>query len=195
MDTGSLNKESILDAAENVIRRFGTNKANISDVARIFNVSHAAIYRYYESKTALWNAVTKRWLHRISEPLELIVSMDLPAEEKLRLWLEGLIHAKRDSALRDPEMFAKYAALAESSGEVLEEHLTQLHRQLSGIISEGIENGTFAKADVGKSAQAVLSATSCFHHPSFSAGWGDPEIEQKFEAVFELLCGGLKHRS
>ncbi|MFW2489028.1 TetR/AcrR family transcriptional regulator [Clostridium chromiireducens] len=58
----------ILNATEEVIRRFGPDKANITDVAKSLKVSHAAIYRYYNGKTALLNAVTERWLTHLHAP-------------------------------------------------------------------------------------------------------------------------------
>jgi AcrR family transcriptional regulator len=54
----SLNKEIILNTTEEMIRRYGPEKANISDVAQSLNVSHAELYRYYNGKTDLWNAIT-----------------------------------------------------------------------------------------------------------------------------------------
>lgn len=54
-----LTKDSVLDAAEAVLRRFGLAKSNLSDVARALGVSHAAIYRYYENKAALRKAVRR----------------------------------------------------------------------------------------------------------------------------------------
>ena len=41
-----LSRDRILAAAEDVIRRFGPDKANVVDVARALGVSHAAVYRH-----------------------------------------------------------------------------------------------------------------------------------------------------
>jgi hypothetical protein len=43
LDRISLDKEVILNATEEVIRRYGPEKANISDVAKLLKVSHAAL--------------------------------------------------------------------------------------------------------------------------------------------------------
>ena len=69
-----LTAETILDTAEDVLRRFGPAKATVVDVARALDVSHGSVYRHFPSKAALRDAVTERWLARVSEPLEAIVT-------------------------------------------------------------------------------------------------------------------------
>ena len=59
-----LTREEILDAAEEVLRRYGPAKANVVDVARALNVSHGSVYRHFPSKAALREAVAERWLER-----------------------------------------------------------------------------------------------------------------------------------
>ena len=39
--------ERILDAAEAVLRRHGTEKANVVDIARSLDMSHGNIYRHF----------------------------------------------------------------------------------------------------------------------------------------------------
>ncbi|HEY1384219.1 MAG TPA: TetR/AcrR family transcriptional regulator, partial [Dongiaceae bacterium] len=67
---GVLTREKILEAAEDVLRRFGPSKTTVVDVARALGVSHGSVYRHFPSKAALREAVLERWLHRISDPLE-----------------------------------------------------------------------------------------------------------------------------
>jgi AcrR family transcriptional regulator len=94
--TGSvLTRERILEAAEDALRRYGPAKANVVDVARALGVSHGTVYRHFESKAALRDAVTDRWLARIGTPLEKIAAEDGPAADRLRRWLVKLSQAKR----------------------------------------------------------------------------------------------------
>ena len=93
--TEALSAERILDAAEEVLRRYGPQKTTVVDVARALDVSHGTVYRHYPSKAALRDAVVARWLHRLTEPLERIASAADPAPERLRAWLAALAEAKR----------------------------------------------------------------------------------------------------
>ncbi len=71
-ETLVLTPERILEVTEDVLRRFGLAKATVVDVARALDVSHGSVYRHFPSKASLRDAVAKRWLERVSTPLEKI---------------------------------------------------------------------------------------------------------------------------
>lgn len=190
MDKNSLDKEIILNATEKVIRRFGPDKANITDVAKLLKVSHAALYRYYNGKTALWSAVTERWLTNLHAASKDILKEDYPADIKLFLLLEDFAEAKRRSAINDPEMFAHYLKLAQSSMEVLEKSIEEGINRIQEIIVQGITEGIFFTESPHQAAKTVYLATSVFIYPN---SFEDPERKQKIESVVKLLIRGLKN--
>ena len=159
MPEALLTPERILVAAEDVLRRYGPAKATVVDVARVLGgidgvsigeiaalagVSQGALYRHFPSKSTLREAVTERWLARISGPLGAIAAENAPALDRLRRWLELLISSKRSRALEDPELFATYMELVGESREVVLAHVSILTEQLASIIGDGIHSGGFA---------------------------------------------------
>lgn len=162
-----LNKNNILDVAEQVIKKFGVTKAGISDVARFFKVSHAAIYRYYENKKALWDAVTERWLDTTSKPLLEILENDGSSIDKLKAWLFKLFEAKKISAETDPEMFEIYATLVQQSGSVLENHMIELKKQVSTILLEGIKKSEIKAIEIERTASCNYHGNRSFPSPVF----------------------------
>jgi AcrR family transcriptional regulator len=190
LDKISLDKEIILNATEEVIRRYGPEKANISDVAKTLKVSHAALYRYYNGKTDLWNAVTERWLSNLHAPSKDILKEDIPADIKLFRLLEDFAEAKRRSAVNDPEMFANYLKLAQSSMDVIEKSKEDGINCIKDIIVQGITEGIFFDESPNQAAVAVYLATSVFIHPnSFEV----PNRKQNIDSVINLLIRGLKN--
>jgi AcrR family transcriptional regulator len=187
-----LTPERILEAAEDVLRRYGPAKANVVDVARALGVSHGSVYRHFESKAALRDAVTDRWLARIGAPLEKIAAEDSPATDRLRRWLVKLSKAKRKKALDDPELFATYMALVTDAREVVDAHVDNLVGQVAHIVSDGVEQGEFAVEDPQQAARAIFDATARFHNPAFSSQWSDPGLDDALESVVALLLGGLQ---
>ncbi|WP_243128350.1 TetR/AcrR family transcriptional regulator [Clostridium chromiireducens] len=186
----SLDKEMILNATEEVIRRFGPDKANITDVAKSLKVSHAAIYRYYNGKTALLNAVTERWLTHLHAPSNDILKEDSPADVKLSKLLESFVEAKHRSAINEPEMFANYIKLAKSSMEVIEKGIEEGINSIEKIIVQGITEGIFFTGSPYQEAKAVYLATSVFIHPN---SFEDPDRKQNIKSVVNLLIKGLKN--
>lgn len=194
MTDTALTPGQILEAAEEVLRRFGPAKATVVDVARVLRVSHGSVYRHFASKAALREAVAEGWLERAHAPLPAITAADTPAPERLREWLATLLATKRKKALDDPELFATYMVLVGESSAVIAAHVDGLVRQLARIIGDGVAAGDFAVADVDAAARAVFDATARFHDPVHAAEWADPDIERAFDAVCSLLLAGLACR-
>ncbi|MFZ0547160.1 MAG: TetR family transcriptional regulator [Candidatus Promineifilaceae bacterium] len=191
MSDSVLTAEQILEAAEEVLRRFGPEKATVVDVARALGVSHGSVYRHFASKAALRDAVTEQWLARMVEPLEAITAEDGPPTEQLRRWLDSLIAAKRRQALEDPELFAMYLTLAAEAREVVQAHVTHLVGQLTKIIADGVERGEFSTTDSAVTGRAVFDATARFHNPAHAGQWSNPGIDVAFEGVWTLIIDGL----
>ena len=191
MAAETLTAERILEAAEEVLRRYGPAKANVVDVARALGVSHGSVYRHFASKVALRDAVTERWLSEISGPLEAVALGGGSAPERLGRWLDLLVASKRRRAFDDPELFATYVGLAAEAREVVGAHVEALVDQLARIIADGIAAGDFVAGDPRAAARAAFDATSRFHNPAHAAAWGDPGIDAAYERVRTLVLRGL----
>ncbi|MFJ2673668.1 TetR family transcriptional regulator [Streptomyces sp. NPDC087525] len=193
MATEPLTAERILEATEEVLRRYGPAKATVVDVARVLGVSHGSVYRHFGTKAALREAVTSRWLSRTETALAAIMDGEAePGPEKLRGWLLALFDTKRHKAGDDPELFATFSVLIDESSDVVEAHLTELAHQLTRIVEEGVREGEFVAADPASTAGAVFAATARFHDPSYAPEWRKPTIDAEFTAVCDLLLRGLR---
>ncbi|MFN6461670.1 MAG: TetR family transcriptional regulator [Nostoc sp. DedVER02] len=191
MNDSPLTPERILDAAEEVLRRYGLAKATVVDVARFLEVSHGTIYRHFPSKAALRDAVAERWLHRVSTPLAAIAQEPGSARERLHRWFEQLMTLKRQKVLKEPELFATYSAITQEARGVVEAHVTELLRQVTAIVESGISSNEFGVTDPQAAAKAVFQATVRFHHPAHASEWSDPDIDRDFAQVWRLIIAGL----
>jgi len=193
-DGGILNPDAILDAAEDVLRRYGPGKANVIDVAKSLGVSHGSVYRHFPSKVALRDAVAERWLARISEPLAAIAAGGGPALDRLRRWLDQLTDTKQRMAREDPELFATFDQITSESRDVVRAHVEHLAEQIARILAAGVHTGEFADVDPTVTGRAYLQATARFHHPAHAAEWSDPAVHDDLIAVRSLLESGLLPR-
>ena len=191
MNESALTPDRILEAAEDVLRRFGPAKATVVDVARALGVSHGSVYRHFPSKAALRDAVTERWLARVSVPLAAVADEDGPAPERLRRWLDLLVASKRRMAREDPELFATYNELASEAREVVRAHVDTLVAQLAGIVADGVARGELQAGDPAAAGRAVFDATARFHNPVHAPEWSDPRIDAAVEGVWSLVLNGL----
>ncbi|GGX71168.1 TetR/AcrR family transcriptional regulator [Streptomyces hiroshimensis] len=192
MPPAPLTPERILEATEDVLRRYGPAKATVVDVARALGVSHGSVYRHYGSKAALREAVTQRWLDLSHAELSAIADADGPAGPRLRSWLAALFAAKRRKAGDDPELFATYMVLVGENSTTVDRHIETMIGQLARIVEGGVRRGEFAAADPAATARALWDATNRFHDPAYAADWSAPGIEAAFDTVCDLLLRGLE---
>jgi AcrR family transcriptional regulator len=186
-----LSRDRIVATAEDVVRRFGPEKATVVDVARALGVSHAAVYRHVKTKAELRNLVVQRWVDEMMPPLRALVAQPGPAPKRLRQLYDTLIAAKRRRAAADPELFTAYRSLAAETRSVVAAHVNELVRLCAAIIGSGIEEGAFRDVDPVATSQAILYATSRFHHPAHAMEWADPKIDAVFDDLWRILMQGL----
>jgi AcrR family transcriptional regulator len=189
-----LTPERILEATEEVLRRYGLAKATVVDVARALDVSHGSVYRHFPSKASLREAVAKRWLDRVNAPLQQIAEGVGPAPAKLERWLRTMIAIKHKKVADDPEMFETYLTLAQEACKVVRAHKEGLIDQVAQILSEGVKQGAFQVADTKATARALFEATSRFHHPAHAEEWKDPQLATRIDVLLALLLRGVEAR-
>ncbi|MFF7153383.1 TetR family transcriptional regulator [Streptomyces sp. NPDC008139] len=187
-----LTRDRVLEATEDVLRRYGPAKATVVDVARALGVSHGSVYRHFRSKAELREAVTQKWLAEAHAALADIAAEDGPAPERLPRWLTELFAAKRRKAGLDPELFATFQMLARDNSGAVSRHVQETIDQLAGIVADGVRRGEFAPCDRAATARAVWDATCRFHDPAHAAEWTLPGVDAEFTAVCELVLRGLR---
>ncbi len=185
-------RDRILQAAEDVLRRFGPAKTTVVDVARHLGMSHGNVYRHFPSKAALREGVAERGRAAVSGPRGAIASSAEPAERRLEAWLLALAEIKRRKVHDDPELFATYHTLATGAATAISAHLDALKAQVAHILADGIAEGTFRIADPAAAATAVLTATLDFHHPVHVRAAGGRGREAEARQVIRLVVAGLK---
>jgi AcrR family transcriptional regulator len=192
--TAVLTKTEILDAAETALRKYGPDKTSVTDVAKLLGVSHGTLYRHYDSKAALKEAVTERWLDQmIIVPLTEVCEKqgheeNIPA--CIKAYLQKLISLKWEFSQNDGEMFEMYADVTKAAADLIAEHISTILGQLASLIRKGIEKGQIRDVQPEVLALALFDATSRFHHPAHAHEW--PTFAQdEFEHVWDLLVRGF----
>src|SRR5271167_4843514 len=186
-----LTRDLIVATAEDVVRRFGPDKATVVDVARALGVSHAAVYRHVATKAELRDPVVGRWAEATMPPLRAVAALKGPAPQRLRRLVDALIAVKRRRAADDPELFAAYRTLAADAQSVVAAHVEELVALAAMVIRDGVKEGTFRSVDPVAAGRAMLVATFGFHHPAHAAEWADPAIDAAYNDVWQLLVDGL----
>ena len=97
--------QRILSAAIEEVRSYGLSRVTVVAVARRAAMTHANVYRHYETKEALFDAITSQWIKSIEARLSEIADAPDPARDKLERMIFALVRAYRDRLDDEPRLF------------------------------------------------------------------------------------------
>lgn len=162
-------RKQILEVAEGLFRALGYAKTTVADIARACDMSPANVYRFFESKATLNEAITEVILAEIEERGQVIAREQRPVGERLRkllLEVHGFVCERYINDSRVHEMVAK--AMDEQWG-VIDAHINRMHAGVRSLVEEGMKTGEFRQADLDFTAACVNNAMMAFCHPQVVA--------------------------
>ena len=187
-------REAILDAADQLLARYGYRKMTMDDIAQEVGIGKGTIYLHFASKEEVTLSHVDRIVERLKERLWAIARTDADVAIRLRLMLVARVLFRFDSvqhytqslndllaALR-PKLLARRARYFEEEARVFAE-----------VLDEGARAGVFSVEDALSTAFALLHATNALLPYSLSTnelGERD-EIKEKTEQIADLILSGL----
>lgn len=180
-------KSKALDAAERVIRNSGFERSKLTDVARELGISHAALYKHFDSKEALLDAVTARWLERIDHKLTDVAEHTGSAPERIRKWFLALHHCKREKILVEPELFRAFDMSSIKGSPAALAHLHFMQNQLTDLIQQGIKEGSLKTENPEQVAALLFEATMAYHHPRLVLEQLETDREPALNQLLDVL--------
>jgi AcrR family transcriptional regulator len=184
----------ILEIAAEHIRRFGIERTTIIRIAEEAGMSHANIYRYYPSKTALIEEITADWLRPLETELRGIADAPDPAFDKLERIIFAIHRTYRNKLEADPNIFALFVAATERGAGVARKHRHRVELEIQRTLDEGAGGGVFEIRDLKKALHLVCDALHKFIHPSnirFDLGLSRSVLEQRMGSITALALKAL----
>ena len=77
-------RERILEVAERLFRQIGYLKTTVGDIAKELKMSPANVYRFFESKKAIHQAVARSLMGEVELEAQRIVTRPGPVTERFR---------------------------------------------------------------------------------------------------------------
>ena len=155
----------ILDIAADHIRRHGIERTTILSIAAEAGMSHANIYRYYPSKTALIEEISGQWLKPLEAALRVIGDAPDPAFDKLERLVFALHRAYRDKLETDPALFALFSTASAQGAAIARRHYARRDSEMRRILDEGASGPSFDPIDPKRALALIQDAAYRFIDP------------------------------
>jgi len=183
-------RDIILETARKVFERFGYSKTSMNDIARAARKGRRTLYMYFASKEEVFRAVIETEVSSLALELQELISRDIPADEKLRLYMHKRMNAVKELTLYYDAIrqdFQNNLGMIESLRKNYDEMEVGMIR---AILDEGVGAGIFDIADTLMVARSIVLATKGFELPIYM-GQAGYDHDVLIDPLIELFYRGI----
>ncbi|KQZ22039.1 TetR/AcrR family transcriptional regulator [Caulobacter sp. Root1472] len=159
-------RDQIVTAAEAHFSRFGYGKTTVADLAKAIGFSKAYIYKFFDSKQAIGQAICVQCLDKVLAAGEAGIADGRTASEKLRRFFNGIVATSAELFFQDKLLYDIAAHSAEERWPSALAYLERSEALLKEIILLGRETGEFErKTPIDEVCEAILLVMQSFMNP------------------------------
>ena len=184
------NEARLVDIARAHVRKFGHARTTVVGVAADAGMTHANVYRYFPSKTALLDEVVASGLRPLEARLREAADGADPAHDKLERMLIAVHRDYRAKLDEDPALFDLLIEALAKNRPSARKHRARVQSEIQRVLEEGVASGAFAMTDRRRAMSLIFDAAHRFIHPvalrldrDAAAG----AVASRFEAVLATL--------
>jgi len=149
-------REQIVDAAGEHFSRYGYAKTTVSDLAKSIGFSKAYIYKFFDSKEAIGEAICSKTLTGIVATVEAAVAGANTPTERLRQMFKVLVATSVALFFNDRKLYDIAAHAAGEQWPSCSSYRERIRQMLAEIVREGRESGEFErKTPLDETVQAI----------------------------------------
>jgi AcrR family transcriptional regulator len=138
-------RDQIVDAAREHFRRYGYAKTTVSDLAKSIRFSKAYIYKFFDSKQAIGEAISARTLSAVIATVEEAVGGATTPTEKFRRLFKVLVTTNVSLFFNDRKLYDVAAYAAGEQWPSARAYCARIKQIVTEVVREGREAGEFER--------------------------------------------------
>ncbi|MNB78599.1 MULTISPECIES: TetR/AcrR family transcriptional regulator [unclassified Pseudomonas] len=160
-------RDQIVAAANEHFSQYGYSKTTVSDLAKAIGFSKAYIYKFFDSKQAIGEAICANCLAEIVAAVEQAINVEgLSPTERFRRLVKTVIATGVNLFFNDRKLYDIAAFAASESWPSTQAYDAQIKSFVSQIVREGREIGEFErKTPLDETVEAIHLALRPFVNP------------------------------
>lgn len=188
-------REKLIQTAEIIIRDRGAISFTITDLAAEAGMSQSNVYRFFENKDALAEAMAGRWFAELIGIVEGLVEADMPARQKLYEFFARRLAIKRARFEEDPDLFRSYMELGNEHFDVIRGYVDLTDHYMAIILAEAMEEGYFEGLELDQIVSLVNTMVQPFCNPNVMMDMMHLADQDRLRQVIDTILAGLKART
>ena len=186
-------RSRIVATAEHLFRVYGYQKTTVADIAKELKMSPANVYRFFQSKKELTEAVARLLMGGVEAAAAAIAAQeDEPAASRLRRLIAEVSRMNAERYVADNKMHEMCAVAMTEAWPLVEAHIEYMRSLLERIIADGIASGEFRTGDAKIFAQCVHKAIIVLCHPLMIAECGSEQTSALLGPMSDFVVAALR---
>jgi len=159
-------REQIVEAAGAHFSHYGYEKTTVSDLAKTIGFSKAYIYKFFDSKQAIGEAICSQTLSAIVAAVEEAVAGAATPTEKFRRMFKVLVATSVSLFFNDRKLYDIAAYSAGERWPSARAYCERIRQILTEVVREGRESGEFErKTPLDETVHAIFLVMLPFANP------------------------------
>lgn len=159
-------RDQIVEAANDCFAHYGYGKTTVADLAREIGFSKAYIYRFFESKQAIGEAICGARLASIIDEARSVIDGSGSATDRFRRMFKSITSLSVALFFDDRKIYEIAALAASEHWDSARAYTAALQDMILKIIREGRESGEFErKTPIDETARSIYYAMMPFIDP------------------------------
>lgn len=196
MQTSSDIRDKILATARKRFAKQGYCRTGMAKIASDTGMSAGNLYRYFESKLDIAEALCREACTDIYDQLSVSAKdTGAPAEKRLRNFVQGELRLSYQRLEELPRLVEMAEDLIAKRPQVKEAQLRTSRSLLVEILAQGIASKEFQINDVLGTARAIQTGTMKYRYPQLFSKQPLPVLKDELDRLMDLLLNGISSQN
>lgn len=185
-------RDDILVAAEALLRQKGLSGFSIADLAGELRMSPANVFKHFQSKVALADAICDRHITRMIGRFHGF-DAPIPAPERLTFAVRALMEAHLADIRENPHLFEMLVVLSDADLPSGKHYKQMIDTLFSDLVRHGVETGVYKCSADSEITRSVGMAFASVLHPVFLLRADETELRERCEGLAALVNAALQN--
>lgn len=182
----------ILHVANEQFRQYGYRKTTVADLSKAIGITTAYIYRFFESKQAIGEAIVAMVLADLDNELRRLIADERSASSKFRVFSKQAMILSHALFINENKLFELVVVAGEERWCTAAGHYDALADMIRSIILEGRATGEFErKTPLDEVVLGIQEALIPYTHASAMVRRSQAELETGLVAVISMILRSL----
>ncbi len=168
----------------------------MTDLAAAAGMSPSNLYRFFDNKEALFEAVAERFFAEKIRIMVEVTESDLPVQDKMYQYFARRYLAMVDQYEAEPDLLKSYLEIGQQYFEVVRGYVDLGDHYLSLIVAEAMEQGYFEGLSIDETVSLINQMVQCYTNPDALFYIGTVRLRvEKLATIVETIFRGLGKKS